>query len=164
MGPFIDYRGTFAFGLPPDAVWQGMESTDEFEGWWSWLREFTHDGDRLVVGSVLHGVVEPPLPYRLRIDVEVTRAEPPTHIEADVRGDLVGPARIHIAPTSDGSAVDVAWRLEMKQSPMRLAARFGRPLLQWGHDRVVEMTVTGFRRRVELSWAERSPDGLSPDG
>jgi hypothetical protein len=32
---------------------------------------------------------------------------------------------------------------------MRLASRVGRPLLQWGHDRVVEMTVAGFRRRIE---------------
>jgi hypothetical protein len=33
---------------------------------------------------------------------------------------------------------------------MRLASRVGRPVLQWGHDRVVEMTVAGFRRRIEL--------------
>jgi hypothetical protein len=45
--------------------------------------------------------------------------------------------------------VEVAWTVEMKQRPMRLASRFGRPLLQWGHDRVVEMTVAGFRRRLE---------------
>jgi hypothetical protein len=32
---------------------------------------------------------------------------------------------------------------------MRLAGRVGRPLLQWGQDRVVDMTVAGFRRRIE---------------
>jgi hypothetical protein len=37
----------------------------------------------------------------------------------------------------------------MMQRPMRLASRFGRPLLQWGHDRVVESTVDGFRHRLE---------------
>jgi hypothetical protein len=31
---------------------------------------------------------------------------------------------------------------------MRLASRFGLPLMQWGHDRVVEATVAGFRRRL----------------
>ncbi len=29
----------------------------------------------------------------------------------------------------------------MMQRPMRVASRFGLPLLQWGHDRVVEMTL-----------------------
>ena len=43
----------------------------------------------------------------------------------------------------------VAWTVEMRQPAMRLASRFGRPLLQWGHDRVVEMTVAGFRRRID---------------
>ena len=37
----------------------------------------------------------------------------------------------------------------MMQRPMRLASRVARPLLQWGHDRVVELTVAGFRRRLE---------------
>ena len=32
--------------------------------------------------------------------------------------------------------------------PMRLAARIGHPMLRWGHDRVVDATVDGFRRHV----------------
>jgi hypothetical protein len=34
---------------------------------------------------------------------------------------------------------------------MRLASRFGHPLLKWGHDRVVESTVAGFRRRLKAA-------------
>ncbi len=37
----------------------------------------------------------------------------------------------------------------MMQRPMRLADRVAHPLLQWGHDRVVDVTVTGFRRHLE---------------
>ena len=147
----IDYRGRFDFTLAPEAVWQGMEHTDHFESWWSWLHDFTHEGDRLTPGSVLRGVVEPPIPYRLRIDVEILEAERPVSIDAHVHGDLVGPAHLEVRPTDDGSTIEVQWRLEMMQRPMRMAARFGRPLLQWGHDRVVEMTVSGFRRRVEAA-------------
>jgi hypothetical protein len=36
----------------------------------------------------------------------------------------------------------------MMQRPMRLAARVAYPLLRWGHDRVVEATVAGFRRQL----------------
>lgn len=149
MAPTVEYHGHFEFALPPDAVWEGMEHTDDFESWWSWLHDFRHDGDRLTPGSVLRGVVEPPLPYRMQISVEIVGAERPRWIDAQVRGDLVGPAHLRLHHSDGGTTVDVDWELEMMQRPMRMAARFGRPLLQWGHDRVVEITVAGFRRRVE---------------
>jgi hypothetical protein len=31
---------------------------------------------------------------------------------------------------------------------MRIAARIAKPLLQWGHDRVVDATVDSFRRQL----------------
>jgi hypothetical protein len=154
VGPVIDYRGRFDFSLSPEDVWAEMERTDRFEDWWSWLREFSHEGDRLTPGAVLRGVVVPPLPYRLRIAVEILESQWPASVDAQVDGDLVGPAHLRIDPREGGSTVEVRWHLEMKQAPMRLAARFGRPLLQWGHDRVVEMTVAGFRRRVESAAGE----------
>jgi hypothetical protein len=52
-------------------------------------------------------------------------------------------------PEHAGSRVEVAWTIEMRQPVMRLAFRLGRPLMQWGHDRVVEVTVAGFRRRIQ---------------
>lgn len=107
------------------------------------------EGSTLAVGSVLSGVVAPPLPYRMRIRVELTRCEPPVAIDATVTGDLDGEARLRVRPDGACSLVEVAWTVEMMQRPMRLASRFGRPLLQWGHDRVVEITVAGFRRRLE---------------
>ncbi len=126
-----------------------MQEVDQFEAWWPWLEEFRLEGGSLKAGSVLHGVVAPPLPYRMRLRVEITRSEPPREIDAVIHGDLEGLASIEIRPTDVGARAEVAWTVEMMQRPMRLAARFGRPLLQWGHDRVVEITVAGFRRRLE---------------
>ena len=105
-------------------------------------------GERLQKGSVLHGVVAPPLPYRMRIEVEVTECWAPRRMEALIHGDLEGEASLDIRPVGTGSSVEVAWTVEMKQRPMRLADRMAHPLLQWGHDRVVEITVAGFRRRL----------------
>jgi hypothetical protein len=95
-------------------------------------------------------VVAPPVPYRMRIRVELTQCEPPELIDATVSGDLEGEAHLRLRPAGPNSMVEVAWTVEMMQRPMRLASRMGgRPLLQWGHDRVVDMTVAGFRRRLE---------------
>jgi carbon monoxide dehydrogenase subunit G len=147
--PVFDYRREYEFALSPEAMWERMENLDQFARWWPWLQEYRLEGGGLAPGSVLHGVVVPPLPYRMRIRVELTRCEPPGVIDAIVSGDLEGEAHLRIRSDGTRSRVEVAWTVEMMQRPMRLASRFGRPLLQWGHDRVVEMTVAGFRRRLE---------------
>jgi len=141
--PVIEYGRDFAFALTPRALWEGLQQADQFERWWPWLEEFRVEGDGLARGSVLHGVVTPPLPYRMRIRVELTRCEPPVAIDAIVGGDLEGEARLRVWGAGAGARVEVGWTVEMMQRPMRLATRFGRPLMQWGHDRVVEMTLRG---------------------
>ena len=149
--PVFAYRRSFGFPLPPAALWARIERVDQFENWWPWLQELRLEGETLAPGSVLSGVVVPPLPYRMRIRVELSRCEPPERIDAIVTGDLQGPAQLRIRPDGAGSIVEVAWTIEMMQRPMRLASRVGRPLLQWGHDRVVEITVAGFRRRLDAA-------------
>ncbi|MDQ6613339.1 MAG: hypothetical protein M3083_00855 [Actinomycetota bacterium] len=67
----IDYHGTFRFSVPPEVVWDAIGRTDEFQRWWSWLGEFSLVGDGLQSGSVLTGVVSPPLPYRMRLRIEL---------------------------------------------------------------------------------------------
>lgn len=129
-------------------MWDIVQEVDQFEGWWSWLEEFHLDGGSLQTGAVLSGVVAPPLPYRMRIEVALTRCEPHHFIQALIHGDLEGEALLELCERGEGTEVDVAWTVEMMQSPMRLADRFAHPVLQWGHDRVVELTVSGFRKRL----------------
>ena len=147
--PFvIDYAESFRFPVPPDDLWVAIEETDRFEGWWSWLSQFSLEGDGLQQGSVLRGLVAPPLPYRMRLRVELEECDRPSCIEAAVHGDLEGSARVALTPREDGTLVEVIWTLEMMQRPMRMAARVAHPVLRWGHDRVVEATVRSFRRHL----------------
>jgi hypothetical protein len=152
-GPALTYRNGFAFDLAPDRLWDRIEQVDQFERWWPWLSDCRIEGNGLSAGSVLSGVVRPPLPYRMALRIALVECERPHAIDAIVSGDLVGEATLRLRPEGDGTWVDVAWTVEMRQPAMRLAARIGRPLLQWGHDRVVEMTVAGFRRQIQ------APDG-----
>jgi uncharacterized protein YndB with AHSA1/START domain len=148
VAPVIEYRGTFRFGVSPEAVWEAIERTGEFERWWGWLGAFRLDGAGLEAGSVLVGVVSPPLPYHMSIRVELVQCVPPSFIDAVVHGDLEGRARLELIPDDEGTVASVAWTIEMMQRPMRVAARFAYPLLRWGHDRVVDATVSGFRRQL----------------
>ena len=145
----MSYRHGFGFALSPERLWSELEAVDQFERWWTWLTDLTVDGPGLAEGSVLTGVVSPPLPYRMRVRIEVVECERLHLISAVIGGDLTGPSTLRFRPDGDGTWVDATWTLEMQQPAMRLASRIGRPLLQWGHDRVVDLTVAGFRRRIE---------------
>ena len=144
----IDYRATFRLDAPPEVVWESVEHAERYEGWWGWLREFRLDGAGLRDGAVLHGLVAPPVPYRMRLAVVLDRCVRPTSIDATVHGDLEGTAHLTLTPESDGTRAEVAWTIEMMQRPMRLAARVAPGVLRWGHDRVVEATVASFRRHL----------------
>lgn len=154
--PVIEYVGTHDFAVPVDQLWSAIEGVDKFGGWWGWLQEFRLEGDGLNTGSVLHGVVAPPLPYRMRLRVDIVRCVRDESIEAEVHGDLEGVARLEMRPSPVGTTVDIGWKVEMKQRPMRLASRFAHPLLRWGHDRVVEMTLRG----LPPQFGYRSPGNL----
>jgi hypothetical protein len=147
----IDYRAEVGLEAPPEVVWRKIERSEEFEGWWGWLCDFRLEGEGLVAGSVLHGVVNPPVPYRMTLRVELTRCSPPTAIDAIVEGDLRGSARLNMEPDGDGTRASVGWSIEMMQMPMRLAARVARPLLVWGHDKVVEMTVRSLPHEIKCN-------------
>ena len=144
----IDYRGAFWFPVGPDEMWETIERFDRFESWWAWLRDFGADTDRLVAGNVLHATVVPPVPYRLRLDIRLESSLPPHAVRATVGGDARGTAVMRMEPVDAGTQVTVVWSLDMTSTPLRIAALVAYPLMRWGHDRVVEMAVAGFRQQA----------------
>lgn len=146
--PVIRHRSTHRFDVAPPRLWGTLEEVDQFESWWPWLEDFRLEGGSLEAGAVLSGVVAPPLPYRMRIEVTLTQCVPQRCIEADVHGDLEGHATVEMRRQGTGTDVEVAWTVEMMQAPMRVADRVAHGLLQWGHDRVVDITIAGFQKRL----------------
>ena len=144
----IDYRGAFWFPVGPNELWETIERFDRFESWWTWLRDFGADTNGLVAGNVLHATVIPPVPYRPRLDIRLEVCLRPHLVEATVHGDARGSAMVRLQPEDDGTQVKVAWSLDMVSTPLRVAAVVAYPLMRWGHDRVVEMAVAGFRQRA----------------
>jgi uncharacterized protein YndB with AHSA1/START domain len=151
----IDFRRSYRFPVAPATVWSSLEDVERFPTWWGWLGHFRVVGEGLQQGTVLEGTVTPPLPYRMRVRVTLDRCRAPERIDATVGGDLTGPALLTLAPAGTGSEVDVAWTIEMRQRAMRAVARVAHPLLRWGHDRVVEATVAGFRQHLAATAGER---------
>jgi uncharacterized protein YndB with AHSA1/START domain len=147
----IDYKGSFTLPGSPEQIWSALARFDRYESWWSWLTDFHVEGAGLATGSVLHGTVAPPLPYRMRIEVTLVRCVPHRSIQASVAGDLQGTASLLLRSAGAETKTDVAWTIEMMQRRLRLVARVARPLLLWGHDRVVATTVARFRELLRAA-------------
>jgi hypothetical protein len=101
-----------------------------------------------VPGTVLHATVLPPMPYPLRFDVRLPRCARPRLVEAVIGGDLRGRAALRLEAAGYGTCAEVEWSLWMYGAPLRVAELVAYPLMRWGHDRVVDMAVAGFRRRT----------------
>ena len=41
----IEYDGTFVFPVPVAQIWARLVQVDRFSSWWSWLREFSVEGN-----------------------------------------------------------------------------------------------------------------------
>jgi len=125
-------------------LWTHLSDTSSFSSWWPWLRSFKPVA--LVPGAQTRCSIGPPLPYLITVDIAVEDVVADKLLTAFVSGDLHGPARLEIEPSTAGSTARLVWELAVSRPALRIAARVARPVLQWGHDWVVNSGVEQFRR------------------
>jgi hypothetical protein len=141
----------YQFDFRPDALWSAIAETDRYPDWWSWLTEF--DADALVTGDVWLCRVRPPLPYTLRFAIHLDEVVEPVAISAHLSGDIVGRARIDVAPHDEGSEVRLRAALAPGNRAFALIARMARPLIERGHDWVLDTGAAQFAHRAVESSA-----------
>ena len=142
----FSYEGTFGFDATPDELWDSLQRVDLFESWWPWMRDVTVQGEPLTPGSVLDFRIDPPVPYRMTIAVEVTEAEPGVRLSGRVSGDLRGWGHLEFRPDGDGSSVVTTWEVEIDNPAIGAVIRIARPILLWAQRWAVESSLRGFRR------------------
>lgn len=148
IAPFTFDRA-YVFTLEPDALWKVLDRTDQYPMWWRWLREFDTDGvSGLHEGMQARCVVRGPLPYSLRFAVRIESLTPGRLVETHVSGDLAGPARLELEPVDGGTSARLVWALEIVDPALRATTRTARPLMEWGHNFVVNRGVRAFRQRL----------------
>jgi hypothetical protein len=140
------FERTWELDVTPERFWATILRTDEYRQWWPWLREF--DATGLVEGDEWRAEIQSPLPYVLRVRLHVERVVPEQLLEVSVTGDLAGSARLALAPTGNGSAIDVGWEMVPRSRAFQVAAVVARPLLRWSHEWVLARGLDQFRRRA----------------
>jgi uncharacterized protein YndB with AHSA1/START domain len=143
--PFTFDR-SWRFACSGEQLWDVLADTDEYPRWWSWLDGFACDG--LHEGATARFAVRPPLPYRLRLAVQVDEVVPGERVATTVGGDLAGRAHLRLQPAGAGTDVRMTWSLTLQRPALLAVERVARPAMVWGHDRVVAIGVDQFRRRA----------------
>jgi hypothetical protein len=154
----------YRFEVERAELWREIAEPERYTDWWPWLRSF--DAHALTPGVRWRCVIQPPLPYTIRVDVHITEVVEGEAVSADVSGDLRGHARISLADGSlvDSSLVDgngsvspgsaanghcearVVSSLAPSSRVMGAAAWLVAPVARWGHDWVLS---TGARQLGE---------------
>lgn len=138
------FDGSFAVAASRERCWEALSHTDDYTDWWPWLRDLEAD-DGLSPGSVARGVIKAPLPYTLSVEIRIDSVAPGHRLDAVIGGDLAGPARLEIAERPGGSDLHLSWDLELRAAMLRRLAVVGRPVMLWGHDRIVRTGFEQFR-------------------
>lgn len=135
------------FGNDPDELWDRVAEVDSYESWWPWLRRFDGRGG-LAEGSEWNCVVAPPLPYRVRFRLHLDRVAPGSEVHALVSGDIGGEALLTVVGNGNGSTARLRSELYPANPLLRRAGAVARPLIEWGHDWVLDEGCKQFVRRA----------------
>ena len=132
----------YRFAAHRRGVWDALAATDEYQRWWPWLRGF--DAGGLVAGESWRCVVRPPLPYTLRFMIDLHEVVRPELVTATVAGDITGEARLDFEDDGDGCAIRLTSTLVPGSRTFGVVATLARPLVQCGHDWVLDTGAAQF--------------------
>lgn len=136
---------SWRFDAPRVDLWERLSDVEQYHRWWPWLRRF--DPDRgFTVDSRWSCEVAPPLPYVVRFAVALERVEPGACASATIRGDIRGSAELTVDDDGDGSVARLRSELSPANPLLRRVAWLAPPIVQWGHDWVLDQ---GRRQFVE---------------
>jgi hypothetical protein len=143
--PFASDRD-WVFDVGPAELWSAMTEIESYPSWWPWLRRFD-PGEGFEVGAAWRCEVAPPLPYVVRFTVVLDQIDAGSSARATVRGDVRGTAVLTVDDLGpDRSRARLRSRLEPAHPILRNVGRVARPMVEWGHDWVLDQ---GRRQFVE---------------
>ena len=143
----------WCFEAPVQPVWDAIHDSTSWPRWWKnveAVRELQAGGtDGL--GAVHRYTWKGVLPYRVIIDVRVTRVAPLVALEGEARGALEGMGRWHFA--ADGSRTVVRYDWHVRTASRWMSALALAPLarlaFRWNHDSIMREGGAALARLLE---------------
>ncbi|WP_213302141.1 SRPBCC family protein [Paraburkholderia sacchari] len=145
---------------PLQQVWDAVHDSINWPKWWKnveAVREL-QAGETDGLGAVHRYTWKGVLPYRVIIDVRVTRVAPLVALEGEASGELEGVGRWHFATDGSRTVVRYDWHVRTTRAwmntlalapPVRLAFR-------WNHDSIMREGGLALARLLEARLVECS--------
>jgi hypothetical protein len=133
----------YSFDIEPDELWAAMVRVEDYRSWWPWLRRF--EAESFTAGAQWACVVQPPLPYSLQFTLRLDEVEACRFVTATIGGDIVGDARLDLDASGTGSELRLVSNLAPSNALLRAIAAVARPVVQLGHDWVLDTGLRQFR-------------------
>ena len=124
----------------PSRIWEVLARSEEWIGWWRWLKEVEvlNEGNDKGIGRRVRHEVSSPLGYRLGYIGLITRAAEPVMSRFEAEGDLEGRGQFAIEKTDrDSTLIVFHWLVETPKTWMNLLAPVARPIFVWNHHRLM---------------------------
>lgn len=133
--------------------------------WWLGAEkvEALASGDASGIGSVRRYAWQGKLPYRLVVDVQVTRIESLVTIEGRASGDLDGIGRWDFSCQGLVSIVCFVWRVTPTRWWMKLIAPLARPAFIRNHALIMAQGGAGLAKRLQAPLLEKCTVDLLTD-
>lgn len=147
-----DYEFTTEWHLPAprDAVWKIIRNPQNWPMWWRGLESVGEGrpGQADAVGGIWRLVWDGALPYRLTVDIEITRVEPPALMEGRISGGLQGTGCWTLQEQGNTTLVRFDWYVNGPRPWMHLVAPITRPLFRWNHNVLMEAGRHGLNKHL----------------
>ncbi|CDY74358.1 hypothetical protein BGLT_00645 [Caballeronia glathei] len=133
---------------PVHDVWDAIHDSARWPEWWKSVERVVEldsgDGDGL--GAVVRYIWKGVLPYRVVLDMRITRIEPLKTLEGVASGMVEGIGRWHFSALGGATEVRYDWHVRTTRPWMNLLAPVARPVFRWNHDSVMRAGGLGLAR------------------
>jgi uncharacterized protein YndB with AHSA1/START domain len=143
--PVLCTDRTYPLDDPPEVVWHALEQVDGYARWWPWLRHL--DAQALSVGAQWAARIRVPVPWSLRIELDLHDVRAPTTVRAVVAGDVEGTAAVTVAPAGTGSTIRLRSALVPRHRMLRGVNQLAPSVSRRLHDHVIDTAFRQFAAR-----------------
>ena len=143
---------------PAKVVWDELFHSERWPQWWFGLEhvEELEPGGVDGIGCVRRFIWKGALPYRLAVDMRLTRAERYGLLESRASGELEGTGRWTLTEEGGATRARYEWNVDTTKPWMNRLVPLARPLFEWNHDVVMRGGERGLKRLLKpYSGSER---------
>lgn len=145
-GVHIETDRRYPFDGDVGAVWAAMAGVGSYEQWWPWLTEF--DANALAVNEVWKCSVRAPLGYKVAFSLKFDVVVPEHHIEASVRGDIIGGAWIDLLERGEATDVWIRSMLIPVAPFLKRLSSAAPPVARFGHNWILRTGARQFNAKA----------------